>query len=183
MKPNDKTFFERSIESESPPMRPWFEVDWATERDLIFAVGCPNKPHNPRADAHPDTFTSGLWQHDVGELFIKHAEDDRYLEINLGPRGSWWACLLGCYRQPAGDPEQAPFVPKSIASEITETSWETRLTIPAEFLQTALQLGATSRVNVCFILGPADARHHFSWAPLPHDPPDFHHVEDFVPLC
>ena len=137
MKPNDKTFFERSIESESPPMRPWFEVDWATERDLIFAVGCPNKPHNPRADAHPDTFTSGLWQHDVGELFIKHAEDDRYLEINLGPRGSWWACLLGCYRQPAGDPEQAPFVPKSIASEITETSWETRLTIPAEFLQTA----------------------------------------------
>ena len=181
--PSKRTVIARSLESPSPPMQPWFHLEWKPERDLTFAVGCSSRPHNPLAAAHPDTFTSGLWKHDVGELFIKHAKDERYLEINLGPYGAWWACRFASYRKPAGDSELAPFKPVALDSSFNESSWETRLTISQRFLRKALQISPTSRANICFILGPADGRHHFSWAPLSHDPPNFHRVEDFVPLC
>ena len=173
---------ERSLESATPGMRPWFWLKWEAGRDLTFAVGCSSKPHNPLAAARPDEFTAGLWRHDVGELFIKHAQNERYLEINLGPHGAWWACLFDGYRQAASDPERAPFEPAALVSAVTERSWETRVHVPADYLRATLKFGPGSCANVCFILGPGDGRHHFSWAPLPHDPPDFHHVEDFVPF-
>ena len=171
-----------SLESETPPFSPWFYLGWGPGRDLSFTAGCCKNPNNSIAESNANAFTPELWRHDVGELFIKHATSDVYLEINLAPFGAWWASLFSSYREPITEATSAPFRPVQLVTKTSETSWETSLTVPQDFLQEALAFGATSKGNVCFIFGEPSQRHHFSYAPLPHDPPDYHHVTDFVSM-
>ncbi len=178
--PQERSRITSSLECDSPPVSPWFQLDWGPASDLVFSVGCAASPRNPLAQARPRAFVAGLWQHDVGELFLKHAECDRYLEINLAPHGAWWSCLFQAYREPL-DESPVPIV--DLEATTTDDSWEASLTIPRDCLEDSLAFGGATRANVCFILGPAADRHHFSWADLAHDPPDFHQVADFVPIC
>ncbi len=172
----------RSLESERPPVTPWFALA-ITQDALRFTVGCESPPHNPLAMAAPGTFTPDLWRHDVGELFLKHASNETYLEINLGPWGAWWACRFQAHRQPAEEKPSRPFIPTALSDKTSPSSWQTALTIPLTYLQDHYAFGPDSCANVCFILGPSEARHHFSAAPLAHDPPDFHQVADFLPVA
>jgi hypothetical protein len=181
--PRRRSFITSSLESDSPPVSPWFHLEGDLASDLVFSVGCAAAPVNPIARAHPRGFVAGLWQHDVGELFLKHAECERYLEINLAPHGAWWSCLFQAYREPLAESKVESLVPVRLEAVTTADTWETSLTISRAFLEEALGFGPRSRANVCFILGPPADRHHFSWASLPHDPPDFHRVADFVPIC
>ena len=71
---------------------------------------------------------------------------------------------------------------KAPLSSVTAEAWQSSLVLPLDYLEETLGFGEGSKANVCFILGPADARRHFSWAPLPVGPPDFHRVADFVPV-
>lgn len=163
-------------------MRPRFRVDWpSAAAPLRLEVGSNPFPGNPIARGRPKQFTEGLWRHDVGELFLRHGEiGSRYLEINLAPGGAWWACLFDGYRNVLR--EGPPFSPDGIEAVLQEDSWTTRLEIPAAFLAQEGFSPDRSRGNVCFILGPAEDRQHFAWARVPTDPPDFHRVEDWVPL-
>ena len=176
------TTLSASLESETPQFTPWFHVEWVPGTDLSFTVGCCINPANPIAESNPNAFTPELWRHDVGELFIKHAANDAYLEINLAPFGAWWASLFSSYRNPIADAATAPFTPVQLDTENTENAWQTSLTVPQDFLREALAFDTASKANVCFILGGPTQRYHFSYASLPHDPPDFHHVTDFVAM-
>ena len=172
-----------SLESDQPPYTPWYQLDWDPQTGLRFQVGCCKKPDNFIAQSNPKGFTEELWKHDVGELFIKHTNSDAYLEINLAPHAAWWACLFSGYREPASASDSSPFEPVAIQPvSLTSDSWESHITIPSMFLLEHLGFGSDSRMNVCFILGSPNKRHHFSRAHLPHDPPDFHHPSDFVPM-
>ena len=157
-------------------MHPRFRLD-INQDTLKFTAGCPSPPSNPIALANAMQFTPELWKHDVGELFIKHTTNDAYLEINLSPHGAWWAALFSGYRSALSSVQELG----TVHAKVTADSWETTITVPLSFLRETLDFGETSRANICFILG-TKTRHHFSWAPLPHDPPDFHQVADFVPL-
>lgn len=176
----ERTFLKTSLETTAPPFEPWFRLDWEPNKDLCFTVGCCKNPANSIAKSRLNSFLEQLWKHDVGELFIKHAENDSYLEINLAPYGGWWACLFNGYREAASDPALAPFEPTQLDTETSESAWKTSLTLPLPFLEERLAFGPESLGNVCFILGPPNERHHFSLAPLSHDPPDYHRVADFV---
>jgi hypothetical protein len=178
----EPTVLSASLESPEPPFTPWFHLEWVPGADLDFTVGCCIKPNNPIAETNANAFTPELWRHDVGELFIKHATSEAYLEINLAPFGAWWASLFSSYRDPVIEATKAPFTPVSLGTKTLENTWETSLTVPQTFLRESLDFDADSRANVCFILGDSAQRHHFSYAQLPHDPPDYHHVSDFVSM-
>ena len=178
----EPTVLSASLESQAPPFTPWFHLEWSPEMELNLTVGCCKNPDNPIAKSNINAFTPELWRHDVGELFIRHSASEAYLEINLAPYGAWWACLFSSYRNPITEATEAPFTPVALGAETSKNGWETSLKVPQDFLQEALAFDASSKANVCFILGGPSQRHHFSYADLPHDPPDYHHVADFVAM-
>ena len=161
-----------------PPPR--FRLDLGPDF-LQFTVGCQRAPWNERAQAKPKTFLAELWKQDVGELFIKAVDSDRYLEINLSPWGAWWACVFSEYRK---QDESAPLPkPPNVIWSVAAEAWQSTIILPLDYLEKNVAFGKSTTANVCFILGPAHARRHFSWATLPVGPPNFHRVADFVPLA
>ena len=168
-----------ALEGDPVVSPPRFRLEMGSDF-LQFTVGCDRPAWNDLAKAKPKTFLANLWKQDVGELFIKAAASDRYLEINLSPYGAWWACVFSDHRKS----DNSIALPKvqSPLSSVQAEAWQSSLVLPLDYLETTLGFGEGSKANVCFILGPADARRHFSWAPLPVGPPNFHRAADFVPV-
>lgn len=186
--PLGRHLIERSQESATPPLTPCYALAWTPEGDLKLTVGGNTEPRNPIADDRPGLWTPELWKHDVGELFLASVDRSRYLEINLAPHGAWWS---GCFtdpRQPHPLWGHQPFDPVEVPAKVSTGGWETSLTLPASFIQAALELDRREALddglvgNVCFILGANENRQHFSWADMPSDPPDFHCPERFLSL-
>jgi hypothetical protein len=105
----------------------------------------------------------GLWNFEVVELFL-HAPADRYLEIELGPRGHWLALQLQGVRNVVDAHVTIAFV-----AELDSHRWRGRATIPAAILPPGL-----GRWNAHAIHGQGEARRYLSALPARGARPDFH---------
>ena len=169
----------RALEGDPIGPSPRFQL-LQSEEYLQFTCGCDRPAWNECGQAKPKTFLANLWKQDLGELFIQSADSERYLEINLSPYAAWWACGFSEHRK--ADAFMKVPKPLHLAAKTEKKSWQSTLVLPMDYLEKMLSFGVGTKANVCFILGPADARRHFSWATLPVGPPDFHRVADFVPI-
>mgnify|MGYP000948447806 CR=1 FL=1 len=118
------------------------------------------------APPHPPGRVEALWRHDVVEVFLL-GDDDRYLELELGPHGHYWLLALHGCRNIVGEP-----APLHHAWRQDAGRWEASIMLPA----TALPPGLRA-LNVTCILGTG--RFHGSFVPLPGERPDFHQLARF----
>lgn len=84
------------IESDWYGQRAGFPVLWSLEvfddrLEFQFESGAP------AVCEEAEGFVAGLWQKDVGEIFLI-AQDGRYQEFNLSPTGAWWSARFRGYR-------------------------------------------------------------------------------------
>ncbi|MBW2421672.1 MAG: hypothetical protein JRH19_24240 [Deltaproteobacteria bacterium] len=113
----------------------------------------------------------GLWQWEVVELFLL-GEDERYLEIELGPHGHYLVLRLQGARRLI---EKG--LPIEYEVERDAERWRGLARVPSELLPPAIQGG-----NAYAIHGSGDARRYLALHPVPGPEPDFHRLELFRPL-
>lgn len=145
---------------------------------VMAAFESPLPAWTERNDA-PQTFVSGLWEYDVGEIFISTCHDPRYQEFNLAPSGAWWSCLFSDYRTPAPG-----FSPPSIVTtwhRHQPDRWQAAIEIPFSVIKLPFTDVTELKLNVCGIQG-SSPRHYLSAAAISTPAPDFHHRPSFVPL-
>jgi len=114
----------------------------------------------------------GLWNHEVVELFLL-GSDARYLELEFGPHGHWLALRLEGRRR---------LVVSDLALDYAAQREGDRWTACARFPSALLPPEPTA-ANAYAIHGPAQARRHLAWRPVPGNGPDFHRLEHFAPLA
>lgn len=146
---------------------------------LVVSVDAPY--YNNPPPAAPPGNCEGLWEHEVVELFIK-GKLDKYLELELGPRGHFLVLLCDGYRQCF----VRKLVPINYEAKINGDRWTARLEISLDLLPPCADIfGAPFTFNAfamhndpqreyCIAFPPADAKVY----PVP----DFHKLELFRPL-
>jgi hypothetical protein len=112
-----------------------------------------------------------LWEHEVVEIFFV-GEGDRYLEVEFSPHGHHLLLLLEGVRRRVARIEELDF-----RARIEGSRWEGIAVIPAGLLPAGL-----ATVNAFSIHGPAHARVHAAWRPVPGLAPDFHRLAAFGPI-
>jgi hypothetical protein len=112
-----------------------------------------------------------LWNHEVVELFLL-GDDERYLEIELGPWGHYLVLELHKPRTVVRDD-----IPLDLAVSRELARWLGRCTFPADLLPPGL-----ASCNAYTIHGAGDARVYGAAFPVPGARPDFHRLECFRPL-
>ncbi|NOY25692.1 MAG: hypothetical protein GXP62_07440, partial [Oligoflexia bacterium] len=121
------------------------------------------------APAAPPGPTWALWKHEVVELFLLGA-DQRYLEIEVGPRGHHLALQLEGARNIV-----ACCLPLDV--HLTESGpprWRLQTRIPRDLLPPG-----PHRANATAIHGLGAARRYLAWTPVPGPRPDFHRLSCF----
>jgi len=141
----------------------------------LWLLAAHDRPGSPHPDAQEGDFQEGLWRHDVAELFIA-AEDGRYLEFNLSPRGAWWMAAFDAPRHASPLPH-LPAV-RTHAAEPAGGGWQAALGIPLEWLRHHIGWGPASRANVTLILESPEQR-FLSAADLGGGEPDFHRPDRY----
>lgn len=132
---------------------------------------------------HADCFVEGLWQHSVLEVFIGSHDSLQYLEVNLGPRRSWWACAFDTYRQ------RSTHVLTPVASTIgcrdSGTFWRAWLVLPWAALPNSHSEANTLTANTCGIIYDRERVRYFSYTTPTTPTPDFHHpsLRSTVSFC
>jgi len=125
---------------------------------------------DPRPSGPPGAFWK-LWEHEVVELFLL-GDDERYLELELGPHGHHLALQLHGARSTV-----AHSMPLAFDAHIAGDRWRGRATVPRRWLPPG-----TLRANAYAIHGLPGARVYSAWAPVPGPQPDFHRLSCFRPL-
>ncbi|WP_193212746.1 hypothetical protein [Luteolibacter marinus] len=146
---------------------------------MLWFIATHGRPANLLPGSRPGRFMAGLWKHDLAELFLGDPASGRYLEFNLAPNGAWWSGEFSAPRVPAGD-EAFPGV-ATFAELAPDGGWVAAMAIPLPTLEEKISFGATTRLNVSFILGSPDQR-FLSAADLGDGEPDFHRPERFRPV-
>ena len=126
--------------------------------------GDPPPPGPP--GAHP-----GLWDFEVVELFLL-GEDERYLEIEVGPHGHHWVLELHGPRRVVREG-----LPLALEVERQGELWRARAEFPCAWLPPGL-----FAASACAIHGEGSRRRYLSASPLPGSRPDFHQLSGFAPL-
>lgn len=151
----------------------------ATDPESLWFVAARQAPANCRPGAEPGSFTEGLWEYDVAELFLADPATGSYIELNLAPNGAWWAAKFNAPRVRA--PEQRDFT--SIITTYREIGadgqWCAAIRVPLPFLKSEIRFGAETRANATAILNTPDQTFH-SAHKLPGLNPDFHQPASFV---
>ncbi|WP_353566255.1 hypothetical protein [Haloferula sargassicola] len=124
-------------------------------------------------EAAPLAYHEGLWEHEAAELFVASPDRSRYLEINLAPQGAWWGCLFDAPRVRAAESWPAGAGVEAFAARPDESSWLAAIRLPLDFLRETLSFGATSPMNLTFVLDPPRHR-YLTVADLGGGEPDFH---------
>ncbi len=124
----------------------------------------------PESDAGP---TPELWEHEVVEVFIAHAEQpDQYTEIELGPHGHYLVLRLQGVR--------------NIVSQLHEIRYK-YYRVPGRWMGTALIPNELLPpgpwvYNAYAIHGQGPTRQYSSCFSVPGPQPDFHQPSRFGPL-
>lgn len=116
--------------------------------------------------------TDRLWDHEVVELFLL-GQDERYLEIELGPHGHHLGLLLEGRRRIV---ERA--IPIDFSSERSGSEWRGHAELDRCWLPVGLHAA-----NAYAIHGIGAARRFLAMDPVPGPKPDFHRLDRFSPLA
>ena len=175
--PSPKNQFNFSWDAKSLPHNARYGISLSGDL-LVIDYSCPYSPLMGRTHNQGD-FVEGLWEYDVGELFVYAPRTGVYQEYNIAPTGAWWSCRFSAYRQRIGGVFSKP----SVKTEATysESGWEARLTLPIDRLALPDTTIEDLRFNICIIQGQ-NPRHYLSAATIATEHPDFHHVESFLPI-
>lgn len=144
-----------TLDAEGPDVVVEVDAPW-------FADPPPPPPAGPR---------DGLWDYEVAELMLL-GDDDRYLEIELGPHGHHLALLLQGRRCAV-----ARALPLFFDASIEGARWRARAEIPARWLPWGLRAA-----NAYAMHGVASQRRYLAWRAVPGAEPDFHRLEHFGAL-
>ncbi|MAG30992.1 MAG: hypothetical protein CL908_08890 [Deltaproteobacteria bacterium] len=115
------------------------------------------------AGPHP-----GLWEFEVVELFLL-GEEQRYLEIEIGPHGHHWVLELHGARRVVREG-----LPLRLEVERQGEAWRARADFPATWLPPGL-----FAANAYAIHGHGSRRRYLAASPVPGTRPDFHQLEHF----
>jgi hypothetical protein len=147
------------------------------DRNLWF-IAASRLPAKVHPAARPGAFVAELWKHDVAELFIADPCSGRYIEFNLAANGAWWSCEFRAPRERAESIDIA-FPGVATHAELSiDGGWMAALAIPIDLLGARIGFGATSLINVTFIVASPDQK-FVSAAKLPGVEPDFHQPGHF----
>lgn len=183
MEPND-----RLIPSASPPpgVRLACSIEHLWDGEHAGYVGPPRVMIDVEVDGvrlridapwHGDAPPTGppgrkarLWEHEVVECMVL-GEDDRYLEVEIGPHGHWLVLQLEGVRRVIAEPE-------GLVVEVDHAGarWRADAWIPNGWLPPGW-----SRWNAFAIHGEGPARRYAAWRPAGGEAPDFHRLEVFAP--
>ncbi len=136
---------------------------------LVIEVAAPFH-RDPPPDG-PEGSCDGLWNHEVVELFLL-GDDERYLEIELGPWGHYLVLELEGQRNVVASGHTLDYEVRR-----GQIGWTGRAVVPAEWIPEPIGLG-----NAYAIHGLEATRRYLALHPVPGDGPDFHRLECFGPI-
>jgi RimJ/RimL family protein N-acetyltransferase len=142
------------------------------QTELRLAVDAPF-----HADPPPDLAPGAcprLWEHEVVEFFLL-GDDERYLEVELGPHGHHLVLALHGRRNIVSALPHG--LPIFYRAERSGSRWRGAARVPLAWYPPGL-----NRCNVYAMSGAGSARRHLAWQPVPGSEPDFHRLEHFAPL-
>ncbi len=148
--------------------------------DLVLRGAAMVKPTRVPMDA-PGRFVEGLWDGDLVEVFLLNPATGYYLELNLAPRGGWWACghTAPRVRVPQGAQLLDGGRTRMVASD---DRWDSILRVPLASLPAELAFDpAVTRGNVTMCLG--NPQQYLTVADLGGGNPDFHRPEHWLPMA
>lgn len=143
----------------------------ATLDDAVLVVIVDAPAHDDPPPPAPPGRLDGLWDFEVVELFLL-GDDDRYLELELGPHGHWLALDLAGARRVVGRP-----APIDFEAHREGARWRGRARVPASWLPPGLR-----RANAFAIHGRGPARRYLAAHPTGGEAPDFHRLASFAPI-
>lgn len=139
------------------------------EAHLVVEVDAPF--HDDPPPPPPPGPTDQLWDYEVAELFLL-GDDQRYLEIELGPHGHHLVLELHGPRN---------VLRSGMALDYTASRegarWRGRARVPAAWLPPSL-----CAANAYTIAGTGAERRYAAAYPVPGAAPDFHRLRCFAPL-
>ena len=109
-----------------------------------------------------------LWEYEVVEVFLL-GDDERYLEVELGPHGHYLVLSLHGRRRIVAEHVI------DYAVVLDGARWRGRASFPRALVPAPLRA-----VNAHAIFGPKGARVHASCVPVPGPAPDFHRLDRFA---
>ena len=112
--------------------------------------------------------TPHLWEHEVVEVFLL-GQQERYLELELGPAGHYLALILEGRRHVL-----AQGMAMRVQVSRQGARWRASAQVPLMWLPPGL-----SHVNACAIHGRGQERRHEVCFAAPSQAPDFHSLESF----
>lgn len=141
--------------------------------DLVVGVEAPF--HSDPPPPGPPGPTSGLWEHEVVELFVAGPGSDgevEYLEVELSPHGHHLVLRLGGVRRVVGEG-----LPLDFRAAIDGRRWRGEAHIPRGWLPPPPHRAAAFALH-----GTGGRRRYLSSVALPGDGPDFHQPRRFPPI-
>lgn len=136
---------------------------------LVIEVDAPF--HGDPAPSAPAGPTWALWEHEVVELFLL-GQGQRYLEIELGPRGHHLVLQLEGVRNIVARELPARFQARVSGGRWTGEAQVDRALLPEGPL----------RANAVAMHGQGEARRYLASAPMPGERPDFHRLEYYFDI-
>lgn len=133
---------------------------------LVITVDAP--AHGDPAPPHAPGSTPALWEHEVVEVMLL-GDDDRYIEVELGPGGHYLVLSLHGRRNVE---RQGMAIDYRV--ERRGSRWAGIARLPAAWLPPGLD-----RVNAYAIHGVGPARRYLAWRPPRGPRPDFHRLSAF----
>ena len=124
------------------------------------------------APSEPPGRLWGLWQHEVVEVFIAGAADDRYIELEMGPHAHYLALRFAGERNLVDDDVSL----EEFEVQLTQSRWTCRMRIGGSALPER-----PWRFNAYSISGESDRR-YCALFPQVEPNPDFHRLRYFRPL-
>ncbi len=151
----------------------------ATDPTHLWFVAARQAPATCFPGAEPGSFTEGLWEHDVAELFLADPKSGAYLEFNLAPNGAWWAAKFIAPRVRAVEQPDFPSIVTSRWEDVAAGAWCSAIRVPLAVLEKEIGFGAETTANVTAILNSPHQTFH-SAHKLPGAEPNFHQPGSFI---
>lgn len=127
--------------------------------------------HDDPPPPGPAGTTERLWEYEVVELFLL-GDEERYLEVELGPHGHHLVLLLRGARR-----VEAHGLPLEYRTGIRAGRWSGTASVQERILPPGIRRG-----NAYAVHGRGTRRRYLAWSPVPGPAPDFHRIERFGPL-
>lgn len=150
----------------------------AMDHENFWFVASRNKPASTHPDAYSGRFTPELWKYDVAEFFMYDPLSERYLEFNLAANAAWWCAEFTEPRHRAYEEDVEMIGVRAYSDLSPDGSWVAAVSIPLDILKARVNFGASSQMNVSFIIESPDQQFLTANAPQGEEP-DFHQIELF----